>query len=212
MTSLIIPDHIAANVTNAGPRVALTIARSRYDKAAREFEAKPSKTKLRMIKEAFDAIEHAFMKVLASDPNRDAIGTCVAKSVRFFGAVTAVEREGFPTFHVSVREGVVKLFREWQAEEKNYAALGFRTVSTLDFLRSLQPLGSSPRIQDPIYNFLMIQRAPDEAPIFHADLFEQQYGVQIREAEAAAAKTAAEALSASEASSEQASASPAEQS
>lgn len=193
--ALIIPDSV--NVAAAGPRLAFVMAKSKFQEAATEYERKGGKrvpSRIRALEEAFDRVEKTFMATLKEHPQRDAIGTCVEAFVKFGAIVTQLEREQIPAFHPSARVAVLDMFEAWEAAEKEYAAMGFKTVPARDIFMSLLPMGFGPKIHPPLYTFLMIERAPGEEPVFHAASFATQYAKELaaaREAKAEDEKKAA---------------------
>lgn len=192
-TSLIIPDSV--KTAPAGSRLALAMAKSKFDAEAKSYKDKGSRpipSRLRALRQCFDGVERAFMAMLKDHPQRDQIGECVASFVKFGGAVTQLERQHIPAFHPVSRPIVATLFQMWEAAEKDYAAMGFRTVPARDIFLSLMPLGSSKDVHPPLYTFLMIERDPNEEPVFHAAAFAAHYAkdlaLGIEEAKAAAEK------------------------
>ena len=197
--ALIIPDSV--NAASAGPRVAFAMAKSKFAAAAKEYQDKGGKavpSRLRVLEECFERVETTFMATLKDHPEREKIGKCVAAMVRFGAVVTQLERQGVPSFHPATRSTVYKVFKDWEAAEKDYAEMGFKTVSARDIFLSLMPLGAAPKIHPPIYTFLMIERAADEQPVFHAARFAEQYP---KEMAAAAEDAQKEAEAATEAAS-----------
>lgn len=186
MTGLIIPDNVAAP---AGSRLSLLMAASKFREAAKDYEEKGSKpvpSRLRILKERFDAVERAFMANLKNHPKRDELGSCVEAFVRFAVTVTALERQGVPTFHPAVKKNVLELFQAWKTKEREYAELGYKTVPLKDLFLSLMPLGFMPKVHEPLYCFLLIERASDELPVFYAEEFEKKYAKEMAEEEPAA--------------------------
>lgn len=213
--ALIIPDSVST--TNAPPRVAFAIAKSKFQAAATAYEqkgGKPVRSRLRALEEAFDRVETTFMATLKDHPQRDEIGTCVEAFVKFGAIVTQLEREGVPAFHPASRIAVLDCFRAWEAAEKDYAAMGFKTVPARDLFLSLLPMGFGPKVNPPLYTFLMIERAPDEAPVYHAARFAALYTKELagaqeaKDAEEKASATASDGSNPDAASSAEPSSSP----
>lgn len=187
--ALIIPDSV--NAANAGPRLAFAIAKSKFQAAAAVYEEKGGKrvpSRLRALEECFDRVESTFMATLKDHPKRDEIGKCVEAFVRFGAIVTRLERELIPSFHPAARIEVLDCFLAWEAAEKEYAAMGFKTVSTKDLFMSLLPMGFAPKIHPPLYTFLMIEREPGEEPVYHAAAFAELYAKDLAAAKQAKAE------------------------
>lgn len=199
--ALIIPDSV--NAANAGPRLAFAIAKSKFQAAATAYEQKGGKrvpSRLRALEECFDRVESTFMATLKEHPKRDEIGKCVEAFVRFGAIVTRLERELIPAFHPAARIEVLDCFLAWEAAEKEYAGMGFKTVSAKDLFMSLLPMGFAPKIHPPLYTFLMIEREPGEEPVYHAAAFAELYAKDLaaaKEAKAEKEKSDAEKAAAS---------------
>lgn len=178
--TLIIPASV--NAATAGPRLAFAMAKSKFAALSKEYEdkgGKPVPSRIRALQDAFDRVESTFMAMLKDHPERDKIGLCVSGFVKFGAAVTQFEREGYPAFHPITRPIIATLFQMWEAAEKEYAAMGFKTIPARDLFLSLLPLGMGPKIHPPLYTFLMIERAPGEEPVYHAARFAEQYADEI---------------------------------